>query len=1036
MKINAKNFQDPPLEYRGAPFWAWTDKLEQTELETQIDELKKMGFGGFNMHARQGLKTPYLSEEFMQAVQICVQKSETTGMQAWIYDEDRWPSGFAGGKATVNPYFRKKALVFSKERKEEVFSKLSFSKYALCGRCDEGENLVDKDILNNGETYLLAAFRVDLDECGFLNSYNLVLPEENPQGDIWYAYVITFPPLVGLHGTNQVDYLMDEAIAEFIKITYQAYYDRFGSKFGKTIPAVFTDEPQVTQKINKKNALDESEAVLTWTTDFYLTFKQTYGYDLVERLPELIWDAKTPSYVRLNYFEHQTFRFKKAYAEQISTWCKNHNIKFSGHYAQEDTLQSQAEFLGDIIPLYDPLDIAGIDVLCNRRLFTTALQCRSAVRRGNKKQMLSECYGVTGWDFDFKGHKYQGDWQAALGVNVRVPHLSWYSMRGDGKFDYPAAISYQSCWWDKYKYVEDHYARLNVVNEGTKPIVKVGVIHPIESYELFFGAESTSREKRNAIQKNFENVSEWLLTGNIDFDYLSEYNMEKEYVEKEEPTLTLGACEYQAIVVPELDTIRSSTLKILNKFASNGGKIIVLGKKPSYIDGKISSESGLLDEIKITPFTRYDLLCALESERSVSITDGQGLLTYDYVYSLNSGEGYLALFVAPLDYPFENEPVLPSAVKAKKRVVNIKGNYDVTLYDTVNGNVLPLNRSFAKGVTSVVFNLYACDSLTLVLTEHTDETKEEKIKTEEKKLSEKIAFDGECEYLLDEDNVFILDFAEWQTDGAFNKKEEIIKINEILRSKFGFPPTLDGKPQPYACSKDEKAADVVLKFKIHSEIETEVKIAYEYAESATLNGKSVCLKECGYFVDRHIILSKLGKLKAGENELTVTVPFGENVMLQNLFLTGNFGVDICGEKTVIVKAKDKISFGSLKEQGLGFYGGKITYLLPFECNGGELKVKAERWKGTTLGVKLTGGEEKIIAYPPYKASLGNIPSGKHTLEVTLYPSRNNCFGAMHNHAKIRYMNDSSWLAEGYAYAKSYNLTDFGLFKSPEIEIYE
>ena len=59
-----------------------------------------------------------------------------------------------------------------------------------------------------------------------------------------------------------------------------------------------------------------------------------------------------------------------------------------------------------------------------------------------REAVLSELYGVTNWDFNFLGHKAQGDWQAALGVTVRVPHLAWVSMAGESKRDYPAPLSY------------------------------------------------------------------------------------------------------------------------------------------------------------------------------------------------------------------------------------------------------------------------------------------------------------------------------------------------------------------------------------------------------------------------------------------------------------------------------------------------------------------------------------------------------------------------------------------------------------------
>ncbi len=64
-----------------------------------------------------------------------------------------------------------------------------------------------------------------------------------------------------------------------------------------------------------------------------------------------------------------------------------------------------------------------------------------------REAMMSELYGVTDWDFDFRGHKFHGDWQAALGVTLRVPHLSWVSMAGEAKRDYPASINYQVPWY-------------------------------------------------------------------------------------------------------------------------------------------------------------------------------------------------------------------------------------------------------------------------------------------------------------------------------------------------------------------------------------------------------------------------------------------------------------------------------------------------------------------------------------------------------------------------------------------------------------
>lgn len=71
-KLSNELFKNPTSEYRGTPFWAWNCELNKELLNRQIDCLKEMGFGGFHMHSRAGMATPYLSEEFFDLVKNCV----------------------------------------------------------------------------------------------------------------------------------------------------------------------------------------------------------------------------------------------------------------------------------------------------------------------------------------------------------------------------------------------------------------------------------------------------------------------------------------------------------------------------------------------------------------------------------------------------------------------------------------------------------------------------------------------------------------------------------------------------------------------------------------------------------------------------------------------------------------------------------------------------------------------------------------------------------------------------------------------------
>ncbi|HPS03149.1 MAG TPA: hypothetical protein PLA90_16535, partial [Candidatus Sumerlaeota bacterium] len=88
-----KTFEHPGAEFRGKPFWSWNGELEKGELIRQIGVIKEMGFGGFFMHSRTGLATEYLGDQWFDLINACADEAKKQGLEAWLYDEDRWPSG-------------------------------------------------------------------------------------------------------------------------------------------------------------------------------------------------------------------------------------------------------------------------------------------------------------------------------------------------------------------------------------------------------------------------------------------------------------------------------------------------------------------------------------------------------------------------------------------------------------------------------------------------------------------------------------------------------------------------------------------------------------------------------------------------------------------------------------------------------------------------------------------------------------------------------------------------------------------------------
>ena len=69
------------------------------------------------VHPRPGLMTPYLSDEWFRLWKVALDEAEKLDMNVWIYDENSYPSGFAGGHVPeLMPESRGRGLVFRDEK--------------------------------------------------------------------------------------------------------------------------------------------------------------------------------------------------------------------------------------------------------------------------------------------------------------------------------------------------------------------------------------------------------------------------------------------------------------------------------------------------------------------------------------------------------------------------------------------------------------------------------------------------------------------------------------------------------------------------------------------------------------------------------------------------------------------------------------------------------------------------------------------------------------------------------------------------------
>ncbi len=637
-------FAAPTALFRGAPFWSWNTKLQIPQLCRQIEVLKAMGIGGFHMHSRVGMNTPYLGDEFMAAVKACVDKAEADSMIAWLYDEDRWPSGAAGGLVTANPEFRAHHL---------LFTSVPYAADAdIVGVKDSSAAAA-----RTGNGVLLARYLVEFDQNDRLAKYTRVADDDGDptvpdDAALWYAYLETARPSSWFNNQTYLDTLNPAAVEKFVEVTHERYKQIVGDRFGTVVPGIFTDEPQFTRKDVLTFARQNRDIIMPFTNDFADSYRAVYGEDVLDKLPELFWELpdNAPSPTRYRYHDHISERFAAAFADTIGEWCESNGIVLTGHLMEEPTLESQTHAIGDAMRSYRSFQLPGIDMLCDHLEFTTAKQAQSASRQYGHNGVLSELYGVTGWDFDFAGHKRQGDWQAALGVTVRVHHLSWVSMEGEAKRDYPASILHQSPWWEKYSVVEDHFARVNVAMTRGKPVARVAMIHPVESFWLCYGPRDQTATEREDREYTFRQATEWLLFGMMDFDYVCESLLPELNAPAESATFKVGAMNYDAVIVPPMRTIRSTTLARLEKFAAAGGRLVFAGEVPSLVDAQPSERARqLAAQAMQVEFTKSQILNALIDCREIEAFLANGERTNSLLYQMREDGDNRYIFACNTD---------------------------------------------------------------------------------------------------------------------------------------------------------------------------------------------------------------------------------------------------------------------------------------------------------------------------------------------------------------------------------------------------
>ena len=829
---------------------------------------------------------------------------------------------------------------------------------------------------------------------------------------------------------SYVDTLSKPAIDRFIEVTHEKYAAEVGGDFGSAVPTIFTDEPQVLYTKPLQSGFAD-EAMLPWSADFDLTYDKAFGTHICDRLPELFF--ATPSgenYDTLyNYHKHLTDRFAEAFIDNVGEWCGKHGIDLTGHVIGEDDMLIATQRLGgDVMRVYKNMQLPGIDVLFDDVCLTTAKQCQSAVRQYGKRGMLSELYGVTGWDFDFRGHKFQGDWQACLGVTHRVPHLAWMSMKGEGKRDYPASISYQSPWHEKYSLLECHYARIAAAMSEGDPLCDIAVIHPIESFWLKHTSRAESSAECERLDRRFHSLCDGLLCNGFDFDYISEALLEDLCPTGGFP-LEVGKMRYRAIILCDCITLRPHTLAVLEAFKAAGGRLIFIGDTPKLSCGLPSKRAETLCPSRDLAELSLDALSAILAPYRKIALEYDGKPCRDLICTMREEASHRWLFIAHAKKQVEN--------KKNKLTITLDGCFVPTLYDTLGGKKRPLSYCTQNGKTVIWSDVYPLDSLLICL----DRSSEGEKWVAEPQSEAQSAL--ECRrkgFSLDEPNSLLLDVARFSIDGGeLREREEIMRIDEQIRAELGFASRRTKFVQPWYISSSCEDHSLRLVFTVVCEASLDgTLLAVERPDRLKIhvNGAQIDNTPVGYYVDKDIKTLHMPRLNAGENQIEIEMPFGLRTDLEACYLIGKFGVRVTGASATVTEYPTSLEYGSITDMGLPFYGGSLCYTDELTLNEDcALEIEVSDYFGALVEVELDGKALGQIITPPYTLTTRTLNAGKHNICYKLYGNRHNTFSALHNTAADKpraYKGPVFWRSRGEEWAYEYQLKPMGILKKPVV----
>ena len=1048
--------KNPPKEYRSAPFWGWNDRLQKENLGEQIEEFKKAGMGGFFIHSREGLETEYLSTEWMEDVKFCVDKARENDLELWIYDEDKWPSGAAGGMVSrENPAeFTARALTMecgkagelavpTKRSTEEERIVTGNSDSLMCGEnrsADEnsmsGRNAVEGLAMEETmETEFLQGIYVIQTEadgrsikrlkeypgyeeaaaaCGE-DEEILILRQEISGRSEWY------------NGLMPPDNLNPDSVKTFLKLTHEHYEEVFGGSFPKEVKGFFTDEPNCCDFFS---VFHEGRPWIPWSIGFTEYFIEKRGYNPQENLPYLFFDGEGAAKIRHDYWKTVAQRFEESYMKQVYEWCDARGLCTTGHILYENDLGYQTRVCGAAMPQLRYLHNPGIDLLgAQTDEYLTVKQCASVAHQYDRSMTISEAYGCTGWELDFSTQKWLGDWQFALGITRRCQHLALYSITGCRKRDYPPVFNYQNTWWEDNDKMENYFSRLALCLSQGEPVRKVLMIHPISS--IWTECRSDRAEDFNHLEMNmgwldehitslnrkgeyYNRIAKALTAGHVDFDFGDEILLEQDG-KVENGLFVAGKCSYQVVVIPGVSNLFANTVKLLKEFLAAGGTVIWLKPYPVMIEGerignkqicgKYGDIRDVLDEEAFvhTVEHEWELTEAVAkcTGKDFTVRNASGAEDGEILSMLRKTEDGHILFLTNHDRNNAHQVYIKlNCGNAVEELDPLTG--EVREVETVaDGEGVCFTRTFETGMSRIYFVRKKMTDVSM--------KKAATFPYRHPHYTDPVlaTFGPDAKFRRTMENVLTIDRCTYELGemaGTGESEEmEIWQAQREIREKLSMQQIYyNGAPQRYTWVDQPHPADgtpfaMHFRFNVIEKISGGCSFVIEkpYGLEVCFDGEKCELTD-RWFIDKDMRCFGVPSLSKGVHQITIKGSYDQKRELEDVFVIGNFAVDMSGN---ISQEKEILHTGDWSMQGyVNYPGGMIyQYKVPRLISDKQVLLHLGEWRGTLLKVRVNGEEAGF--HFEKKDCVTDVTDlfekEENTLEIEISGSPRNMFGPFH-----------------------------------------